>query len=271
MEADDRGHRAHPAAMQPSSGLQSTDDHAAARWLAQGVRLGVWPEGSLSPKAARAVRDVWRKRAHVVRQHTANGLRVHNSLARHTGGRVRVKHRHECTQQDLEGLLPEANPGLAVPSSLALLDGLRPQIETLAKAVTQSLQHTPAYEPLLTVDGSGTMVAQTIGVETGAMGRFPTVGHDAASCRCVQRTNISTGKRKGQGHVKHGHPYLEWASIEAAPCAIRFHPTGQRFYQRQHATSHLMVARKAGAHTLARAWSYLRRDLVPLDGHNALG
>ena len=61
------------------------------------------PEGDLYPKADRAVRDVLRKRAHVVRQHTANGLSVHNILARHTGMRFSAKRMHECTKADLEG------------------------------------------------------------------------------------------------------------------------------------------------------------------------
>jgi transposase len=41
--------------------------------------------------------------------------------------------------------------------------------------------------------------------------------------------------------------------MEAAQFAIRFSPTVQRFYQRKQAKSHLMVARKAVAHQLARA------------------
>src|SRR4029453_892560 len=128
-------------------------------------------------------------------------------------------------------------------SSLALLDCLSHQIKPLEKAGTQSLQHTPAYEQLLTVDGIGTILAQTMGLETGAMGRFPTVGNSASYCRCVKRTKISNGQRKGQGNVKNGNPDLEWADMEAAQCAIRFNPTVQRFYQRKPANSHLMVAR----------------------------
>jgi transposase len=64
---------------------------------------------------------------------------------------------------------------------------------------------------------------------------------------------ISSGKQKGRGNVKNGNPYLEWAYMEAAQFAIRFSPRGQRFYQRKQAKSHRMVARKAVAHTLARA------------------
>ena len=90
-------------------------------------------------------------------------------------------------------------------------------------------------------------------LETGHIGRFPTVGNDASYCRCVKSTTISHGKRKGQGNVKNGHPYLAWASMEAAQFAIRFSPRVQRFSQRQQAQSPLMVARKAVAPTLARA------------------
>ena len=57
MEADYRVHLANPAAMQQYNGLKYTDDRSDARWLAHLLRLGVLPEGSISPKAERAVRD----------------------------------------------------------------------------------------------------------------------------------------------------------------------------------------------------------------------
>jgi transposase len=271
MAADYRVPLANPVARQHYSGLKYTDAHADARWLAQGLRLGGLPAGYLYSKAARAVREVLRTRAHLVRQPTANGLSVHNILARHTGSRFRAKRIHECTKADLEGVLPEANQGLAVTRSLARLDGLSQQIKTLEKAVPQSLKHTPAYEQLLTVDGIGMILAQTIGLEPGDMGRLPTVGHSASSWGCVKRTKISNGTRKGQGNVKNGHPYLAWASREAAQFAIRFNPTVQRFYQRKHAKSHLRVARKAVAHKLSRACYDLMRDLVPFEVHQACG
>jgi transposase len=271
MEADYRGHLANPAARQQYNGRKYTEDHSDARWLAQMLRLGVLPEGYISPKAERAVRDVLRKRAHLVRQHTANVRSVQNILARNTGMRFSVKQIHKFTKPDLEGMLPEANQVLAVTSSLALLDCLRQQSKTLEQAVTQSLQHTPAYEQLLTVDGIGTILAQTIGLETGDIGRFPTVGNSASYCRGVKRTKISNGKRQGHGTVKNGTPYLEWASMEAAQFAVRFSPTVQRLYHRKQAKSQMMVARKAVAHKLARACYSLMRDLVPFEVHKAFG
>jgi transposase len=271
MEADYRVHLANPAAMQPYNGLKYTDDHSDARWLAHLLRLGVLPEGYIYPKAERAVRDTLRKRAHLVRQQTANVLSLQNIIVRNTGVRLSAKRLNELTKEELQGLLPEADQVLAVTSSLAVLDCLRQQIKTLEQAVMKRLKHSPAYEQLLTVDGIGAILAQTIVLETGHIGRFPTVGHYASYCRCVKSIKISNGKRKGQGNVKNGNPYLGWAYMEAAQFAIRFSPTVQRFYQRKQAKSHLMVARKAVAHKLARACYYIMRDLLPFDVHQAFG
>ena len=105
MEADYRVHLANPAAMQQYSGLKYTDDHSDARWLAHLLRLGVLPEGYIYPKAERAVRDLLRKRAHLVRQHTANVLSVQNIMARNTGARFSVKRIQELTKQELTTLL----------------------------------------------------------------------------------------------------------------------------------------------------------------------
>src|SRR5499425_3510229 len=143
MEADYRVHLANPAAMQQYSGLKQTDDHSDARWLAHLLRLGVLPQGYIYPKADRAVRDVLRKRAHLVRQHTANVLSVQNIMARNTGARFSVKRMQELTKQELTTLLADETQVLAVTSSLVVLDCLQQQIKTLEKTVHKRLQHTP--------------------------------------------------------------------------------------------------------------------------------
>jgi transposase len=201
----------------------------------------------------------------------SNVLSVQNILVRNTGARFGVKQIRTLSQHDLEGLLPEAEQVLVVSSSLRLMDCLRQQIKTLEQAVSTRLKHTPAYEQLLSVNGIGEILAQTIVLETGPIGRFPTVGNYASYCRCIRSPKISNGKQKGKGHVKNGHPYLEWASMEAAQFAMRFHPTIQRLYQRKASKSHLMVARTSVAHQLARACFYIMRDLVPCDVERAFG
>jgi hypothetical protein len=103
--------------------------------LAHLLRLGVFPEGDISPKAERAVRDLLRNRAHVVRQHTANVLSVPNIMARNTGARFSVKRMQALTKQELQSLLAEEAQVLAVTSSLTVLDCLKRQIPTLEQTV----------------------------------------------------------------------------------------------------------------------------------------
>src|SRR6476620_8763353 len=273
MEAGYRVHLANPAAIQQYNGLKYTDDHSDARWLAHLLRLGVLPEGYIYPKAERAVRDLLRKRAHLVRQHTANVLSVQNIMARNTGASFSVKRIQELTKQELTTLLAEETQVRAVTSSLVVLDCLQQQIKTLEKTVHKRLYHTPSYEQLLTVQGIGTILAQTITLETGAISRFPTVGNYASYCRCVDSKKISNGKRKGTGNVKNGNPYLAWAYMEAAQFAMRFQPEDQRFDQRKLAKSrnNTVLARKAVAHKLSRACYYMMRDLVPFEATKAFG
>src|SRR5215208_5309713 len=135
MDAGYRLHLANPAAIQQYSGLKYTDDHSDARWLAHLLRLGVLPEGYIYPKAARAIRDLLRKRAHWVRQHTANVLSVQNIMVRNTGARFSVKRLRELTKQDLTTLLTDEPQVLAVTSSLVVVDCLQQQIKTLEKTV----------------------------------------------------------------------------------------------------------------------------------------
>jgi transposase len=119
-------------------------------------------------------------------------------MARNTGARLRTKRRIELTPSALQGRRPEAAPILAVTSRRAVGPCLRPQIKTLEKTVHQPLKPTPAYGQLQTVEGSGTILAQTIRLETGAIGHFPSVGHYASYCRWVGSTQVSNGSVRGR-------------------------------------------------------------------------
>jgi hypothetical protein len=84
---------------------------------------------------------------------------------------------------------------------------------------------------------------------------------------------MSHGKRTGTGNVKNGNAYLAWASMEAAPCALRLQPAAQRFDQRKLAKSrhNTVLARKAVAHKRSRACYDMMRDLVPFAATRAFG
>jgi hypothetical protein len=55
----------------------------------------------------------------LVRQQTANVRRLHTSIGRNTGVRLRAKRMHALPLEELERLRPEPAPVLAVTRSLA--------------------------------------------------------------------------------------------------------------------------------------------------------
>ena len=85
MEAGYRMHLANTAKMQEYGGLKYTDDAHDARWLAHMLRLGILPQGYIYPKEQRAVRDLLRKRAQLVRQRSTQILSIQNLITRNTG------------------------------------------------------------------------------------------------------------------------------------------------------------------------------------------
>ncbi len=260
-----RLHLANTGAIQQYSGLKYGDDESDARWLATLLRLGILPQGYIYPKEERPLRDLLRKRAHLVRQRTSNVLSIKNLFARNTGRRLSALGVKRLTDADVDEMLPDADLALAVKSSVAVMQCIDAQIKTLEKTVLARVRLRADFKRLLTVSGIGPILGLTIMLEVGDIKRFSSVGHFASYARCVGSTRISNGKNKGKGNTKNGNKYLGWAFIEAATFAVRYHGTIQRYYQRKKAKAHLMVAKKAVAHKLARACYGMLRDQTDFD------
>jgi transposase len=271
MEHGYKVHLANTAAIQQYNGLKYTDDNSDARWLAHLLRLGVLPEGYIYPRADRPVRDLLRKRSQLVRQRTMNLLSIQNLLTRNTGSSLNAKRVKGLDVQQVDQLLPNGDLALAVKANLSVMSSADEQVQILEQTVTQRVKLRPQFSFLKTVPGIGEILALTIMLETGDIGRFPTVGNFASYCRCVGSQKISNGKKKGQGNTKNGNKYLAWAFVEAAHFAIRFNSKIKSFDQKKKAKSKAVVAIKAVAHKLCRACYYIMRDRVPFDVTKAFG
>lgn len=271
MEAGYRVHRAHAPALPQYSGLKHADDQHDAQWLAHLLRLGLLPPGYIDPKAARAVRDLLRKRSQLVRHNTMVVLSLQSLLTRLTGSRLSLPRLRKLTPESIQPLVPFPEHVQAVMSSLSVLQCLEQEIRTIEGTVQEAGQTQPGYALLQTVPGIGPILAGTILLEAGDLRRFATVGHFASYCRCVGSEHVSNGKRKGAGNTKNGNKYLSWAFIEAAHFAIRYEAVIRTYYQRKQARTHPLVALKAVAHTLARACYHMLHEQAPFDLARAFG
>jgi transposase len=265
MAAGYRVHLVNTAAVKQYEGLKYTDDDSDAFWLAHLLRLGILPTGHIYPKESRAVRDLLRKRGQLVRQRTAHILSIENLYARNSGDRLSCNAIKCLTEEQIQQQFADPNVALAIDSNRILMNALDQQIKVLEQALLKQTKLNPRYRKLLTIDGVGEVLALTITLETGDIGRFAQVGNFTSYCRCVGSEKLSNGKKKGQGNSKNGNKYLAWAFVEAANFAIRFNEQAKRFYQRKAAKRNRVVALKAVAHKLARASYYVMRDQVPFD------
>lgn len=265
MESGYDVHLANTIALRQYDGIKYSDDSTDARYLAHVLRLGILPEGYIYPKAIRGIRDLLRKRLHLVQQRVTQHLSLQSHIARHTGIRLSALKIKQMSDERLQELLPTDNVFLAAHANMTIMHSLTEAIEQLEQTVLQQCHAFPAFKLLKTTPGIGPILGMTILFETGAITRFADAGHYASYCRCVKSEKLSNGKRKGSGNRKNGNKYLSWAFIEAATKAVRFNDDIKAYYQRKMAKSHRFVALKAVANKLAKACYYIQRDQVTFD------
>ena len=263
-EAGYRVHLANPSAIQRYSGLKYTDDQHDAFWLAEMLRLGILPEGYIYPKEERPVRDLLRKRGHLVKLRTSLIISLQNIISRNCGVRLNVNKVKELKKNQVSPLL-EANDDLALAGDVSkeAIDFLTRKIRKIEGVIVEKIEVKDSYRYLLTLPGVGKILALTIMLETGPISRFAKVGNYVSYCRKVSSQWISNEKAKGKGNKKNGNKYLAWAFSEAAELGRRYHSGARAYYTRKMQRTNFMVAHSALAHKLARAAYYIMRDQVP--------
>lgn len=264
MEAGYKVHLANPSAIQQYSGLKHVDDKHDAFWLGEMLRLGILPEGYIYPKEERPIRDLLRKRRHLVKLRTSLMISLQNIISRNCGVPFRVNEM-KCLKEDRVSPLLEGNEDLALAgkASKETIDHLTRQVHRIEAAIVQRVELKESYRYLLTLPGVGKILALTIMLETGPIARFAQVGDYASYCRKVPSRWTSNEKTKGQGNQKNGNKYLAWAFSEAAEFARRYDAQARAYYTRKMRKTNFMVAHSALAHKLARAAYYLMRDQIP--------
>jgi transposase len=272
MEEGYQVHLANPSAIQQYSGLKHSDDKHDAFWLAEMLRLGILPEGYIYPKEERPVRDLLRKRGHLVRLRTSLIISLQNILSRNLGRKINVND-VKAIKEDRVSLLLEMNEDLALAGRVSkeAIDHLSRQIHKIEWVVQKKIALKEAYRYLLTLPGVGKILSLTIMLETGPISRFETVGDYVSYCRKVPSRWTSNGRLKGSGNKKNGNKYLAWAYSEASEFARQLYPEPRAYYQRKMQKTNAAVAHSALANKLSRAGYYVMRDQVPFRPEKLFG
>ncbi len=266
MDEGYRVHLANPSAMKRYEGLKHSDDNHDAFWLAHLLRLGILPEGYIYPKEERPIRDLLRKRGHLMKLRTSLILSLQNIVERNCCCRINANTIKRLRENHVSPLLNgQEDLELSGSVSKEAIDFLTRKIKQIERFIEAKVKLKEEFIYLNTICGIGKILSLTIMLETGAIDRFPTVGDFVSYCRKVPSTWTSNGKTKGKGNKKNGNKYLAWAFSEAAELARRYDTLARAYYQRKAARTNFMVAHNALAHKLARAAYFVMRDRVPFD------
>jgi transposase len=263
MEDGYRVHLANPTKIQQYSGLKYSNDKHDSFWLAEMLRLRILPEGYIYPKDSRPIRDLLRKRSHLVRLRTSLIISLQNIISRNGGCNLKANDIKVLTT-DRVTPLPEGNGDLALAGRVSKesIDSLSRQIKAIEKAVEGRIHLTNPYDHLLSIPGVGPIIGSTIMLETGPVSSFPKVGNYVSYCRKVSTGRFSNEKKKGTGNRKNGNAYLACAYSEAAEHARRYDSAARKFFNRKLKNTNAPIAHNALAHKLARAAYYIIRDGV---------
>ena len=257
-------HLANPSRVQQYSGLKHGDDEDDAFWLAEMLRLKILPEGFIYPKEQRPLRDLLRKRGHLVRLRTSLILSLQNILARNIGAKMKANDIKALKKDRVAPLLAgDDDLSLAGKVSKDAIDSLTKQITTIEMVVEKKIDLKRPYDFLLGLPGVGRVLALTIMMETGPINRFADVGNYVSYCRKVPAARFSNDKKKGTNNRKNGNKYLSWAFAEAGELARRFDAEARAYYDRKLRRTNAPIAHGALSHKLARAAYYIMRDGVP--------
>jgi transposase len=256
-------HLVNTSAVQKYTGIKHVDDKHDAFWLAEMLRLNILPTGYIYPKDIRPVRDLLRKRSHLVSLRSSLMISLQNIIARNCGVKMKTNDIKRLRQNRVHPFLAD-NEDLALAGQVSKdsIDFLTKQIRQIETAIEKKLELTDAYKYLVTIPGIGKILGLTIMLETGPIQRFEKVGNYASYCRAVSSQWTSNGKSKGKGNKKNGNKYLAWAFSEAAEFARRHDEGARAYYNRKLRKSNFMVAHAALAHKLARAAYFIMRDQV---------
>lgn len=264
MDHDYKMHLANPTAFQQYKGLKHSNDHDDALWLAQMLRLGVLPQGYIYPKSTRPLRDLLRKRSHLVRVRQSILTSLQTIIRRNGYGLLPSRDIKHLGEDRVAGVdMNDDSLNLARETSKAVIDSITRQIELIEKHILKRIKDDSGYNLLTTIPGVGLVLSMTILLETGPISRFPGVRNYTSYCRKTSSEWTSNKKRKGSGNKKNGNKHLAWAFSEAAEMSRRHNGRILAYYKKKMSRTNRMVAHGAIANKLTKAVYYMLRDDAP--------
>jgi transposase len=248
---------AHTLGLYLITGAKVKTDRRDAYSLAKLLLVGAVPKAYIYPVETRPVRDLLRRRMHLVQVRGGEYGSLRRLLLRQGILSNRQQEIKTATEAELEQWFEHPLVRLHASQELERIALYSEQIAELEKTILALAKTAPSYELLLKLPGVGQTIALTILYEVGELTRFASPRVFSSYCRVVPGI-AQSGNVSGRGRAsKQGNHYLKAAFSQAAVAAVRCYPKVRRYYERQmkrhQGRGRKMICYNIIAHKLAQA------------------
>jgi len=255
---------AHTLGLYLITGAKVKTDRRDAYALAKLLLVGAVPAAYIYPAETRPVRDLLRRRLHLVQVRAGEYGSLRRLLLRQGILSSKQQEIKTATETELEQWFAHPLVRLHASQELRRIELYSQQIAELEKTILGLAQTDQSYQLLLKLPGVGQTIALTILYEAGELSRFANVKVFSSYCRVIpgiaQSGNV-TGRGRGS---KQGNHYLKAAFSQAAVHAVRCYPKVRRYYERQlkrhQGRGRQMICYNIIAHKLAQAAFHVLKE-----------
>jgi transposase len=208
----------HPRKAKLMMGQINKTDKLDAHGLNRLQRNGTLPTVWIPPGPLRELRELTRTRVVLVAQRTRWKNRITATLAKWGLPASEYSDPYgKSARTELAARIESlpAQTRWVTQQMLAQLDGLSAQIRQFEQRLEELVEVTPEMQWLMTLPGVGVILAATVALEIGTVGRFPSADRLASYAGTTPRVHAS-GDRVRYGRTRPDvNRYLKWAFAEA--------------------------------------------------------
>jgi transposase len=251
----------HALYMRCIHGGKAKNDKIDSEKIARIMRGGDFPLAYVYPPEHRAVRDLMRRRAYLVR--LKGEVQGHISITNYQYNLPSFEKNivHKANRQQINERFKNPDVRKNVETDVAVMDALHEEIKQLNNYIMRKAKAFDArmLHRIKTVPGIGDVLALTILYEVIDINRFDTVQKFCSYSRLVKCQKESAGKKMGTSGSKIGNAHLKWAFSEAAILFIRDSDKAKAYVEKLAARVGKGKAIAILAHKLGRAVYFIMK------------
>ena len=250
----------HPLKTRAIATAKIKTDKLDSRILSQLLRADFIPQAYKPDAEIRALRELMRYRAFLVRERTKTKNAVHALLTR---GNIQHPWSDLFGRAGLAYLKDLALPAqkrFLLDGYLGVLANLTQEISRVDKKISGEYRASGDARLLATMPGVGPLLALFILAEVGDISRFHTAKQLSSHAGLVPSTSQSGGRVRHGRITRQGSPWLRWALVEAAIHASRYPGPLRDHYLRLKRKKGNKIARVAVARKMSTYLFYMLKE-----------